>query len=325
MILGLTDLLCKHLVLGEQTCSGWPHTRCCSTPGPSLCSPLRGLCSPLARRCSDWRWWSRWGRGPRSPPPPSKSEERQSLGGASRSTARILSDACGTHPLLWFCHVFPSRQHGAALPHLHHHACGRPRPFTHRRHCDRRVRLPGRRNDLNLQWGWGSGSRCAPAPWFGLQRRRSLGVYHLLQPWRGWVILLVLQRWRLARRWGSGGGDGNPPGGEGRLLDDDLRDSGGVRRGTRGRRLGLDGAGAGARSDLRQVQDDVGGADVGDGVLFRVVVLRPGGSGGWRRGRSSGDCRSRGGGRRWRRWSRVHDFYGGLKGTDYSLYCKMTA
>lgn len=81
--------------------------------------------------------------------------------------------------------------------------------------------------------------------------------------------------------------------------------------------MGLDGAGAGARGDLREVKDDVGGADVGDGVLLGVVVLGAGGAGGRGGGGGCGDGRSRG----WRRGRRsgVHDLDGGLKTGEVKL------
>lgn len=53
----------------------------------------------------------------------------------------------------------------------------------------------------------------------------------------------------------------------------------------------FDGTGPGARGDLGQVQDDVGSADVGDGVLLWVVMLRPGGASYW--GGSDGGDRGR--------------------------------
>lgn len=98
-------------------------------------------------------------------------------------------------------------------------------------------------------------------------------MHHLLQPRRRRGALHLLQRRRLARRGGRRRRDRHGARGQLRLLDDDLGDSGGVRRGGDRRRLGFNGAGAGACGDLRQVHDDVGGADVGDGVLLGVVML----------------------------------------------------
>lgn len=98
-------------------------------------------------------------------------------------------------------------------------------------------------------------------------------MHHLLQPRRRRGALHLLQRRRLAWRGGGRRRDGHAAGGQLRLLDDDLGDSGGVRGGSGGQWLGFDGAGAGACGDLGQVQDDVGGTDVGDGVLLGVVML----------------------------------------------------
>lgn len=136
-------------------------------------------------------------------------------------------------------------------------------------------------------------------------------MHHLLQPRRRRGALHLLQRRRLAGRRGGRRRDGHAAGGQLRLLDDDLGDGGGVRRGGRRWRLGFDGAGAGACGDLRQVQDDVGGTDVGDGVLLGVVVLRPGGASGEAGGRHGCDGGSRGW--RWGRRGGVHDFNRGLK------------
>lgn len=107
-------------------------------------------------------------------------------------------------------------------------------------------------------------------------------MHHLLKPRRRRGALHLLQRRRLARRGGGRRRDGHAAGGQRRLLDDYLGDGGQVRRGGRGRgvELGFDGAGFGACGDLGQVQDDVGGTDVGDGVLLRVVMLGPGGASG---------------------------------------------
>ncbi len=98
-------------------------------------------------------------------------------------------------------------------------------------------------------------------------------MHHLLQPRRRRGALHLLQWRRLARRGGGHRCDGYAAGRQRRLLDDDLGDGGGVWRSGGGRSLGFDGAGAGACGDLRQVQDDVGGADVSDGVLLGIVML----------------------------------------------------
>lgn len=136
-------------------------------------------------------------------------------------------------------------------------------------------------------------------------------MHHLLQPRRGRGALHLLQRWRLAWRGGGHRRNGHAARGQWRLLDYDLGNGGLVGSGGRGRRLGFDGAGAGAGGDLRQVQDDVGGTDVGDGVLLGVVMLRPGGARSWGGGRYG--CDGGSWGRRWGRWGRIHDFNRGLK------------
>lgn len=136
-------------------------------------------------------------------------------------------------------------------------------------------------------------------------------MHHLLQPRRRRGALHLLQRRRLARRGGGHRRDGHTARGQRRLLDYDFGNGGGVRRGGCGRRLGFDGASAGACGDLRQVQDDVGGTDVGDGVLLGVVMLRPGGARRYDGGRCGCDGGSRGW--RWGRWGGIHDFNRGLK------------
>lgn len=217
----------------------------------------------------------------------------------------------------FLCH-FLSSGHFSWLSHLHRQTGGGGRgrrhcrgSFTVWRHNDWRARigLPWRRDNLDLQGGRGSGS----ASWFGLQGWRGLGVHHLLQPRRRRGALHLLQWWRLAWRGGGHCRDGYAARGKWRLLDYDFSNSGGIRRCGYRRRLGFDGAGAGPRGDLRQVQDDVGDRDVGDGVLLWVVMLRPGGAGRYGGG---GCCRdhwswswSRGRGRR----GGIHDFNRGLR------------
>lgn len=98
-------------------------------------------------------------------------------------------------------------------------------------------------------------------------------MYHLLKPRWKRSALHLLQWWRLAWRRGGRRRDRNAARGQLRLLDDDLGDSGRVRWGGSGRRLGFDGTSAGACGDPRQIQDDVGGTDVGDGVFLGVVML----------------------------------------------------
>lgn len=63
----------------RRPCSAWPHTRCCSTPCPSPCSPRPDLCSRRGRRYSGWQQGSAWGRGPRSPPPPSEGHRWEEI------------------------------------------------------------------------------------------------------------------------------------------------------------------------------------------------------------------------------------------------------
>lgn len=128
----------------------------------------------------------------------------------------------------------------------------------------------------------------------------------------------LLQRRRLAWR---GGGRQHADGLQPRLFGDDFGDDGRVGRRGYGRRLGFDGAGAGAGGHLRKVQYDVGCTNVGDGVFLRVVLL----SGGARsnsRGRGCGDhgkrCRRRKVGWR-RRWGRVHYFNRSLKRTASNI------
>lgn len=65
-----------HVAVFVHTCSVWRHTRCCSTPCPSLCSPQRGWCSRHARKCYGWRWESHSGRGQHSPQPPSGRQNK---------------------------------------------------------------------------------------------------------------------------------------------------------------------------------------------------------------------------------------------------------
>lgn len=81
--------------------------------------------------------------------------------------------------------------------------------------------------------------------------------------------------------------------------------------------MGFDGSSAGACGDLRQVHDDVGRADVGNGVLLRVV-MGPGGTSCNGGGRCGCDCHRRGW---WRgRWGCVHDFDRGLKRKEEKFY-----
>lgn len=152
-------------------------------------------------------------------------------------------------------------------------------------------------------------------------------MHHLLQPRRGRGALHLLQWWRLAWRGGSHCRDGYAARGKWRLLDYDFGNSGGIgRRGYR-RRLGFDGASAGPCGDLRQVQDDVGDRDVGDGVLLWVVMLRPGGAGRYGGGGCCRDHRSWSWSRRRGRRGGIHDFDRGLRrgllDTRHFRKCKM--
>jgi hypothetical protein len=83
------------------------------------------------------------------------------------------------------------------------------------------------------------------------------------------------------------------PGLEHLFGDDDLGDGGGQggcdvwdqgRGGCGAQGEGLVSPCAGACGDLGDVQNDVGGADVGDGILVRVVLWEAGGAGGSQEG-----------------------------------------